>query len=247
MDQMLRSRVLLWLQLIGVLIVAGTIGYVVIEGWEVQDGFYMTVITLSTVGYGETQDLTGLGRMFTSLLIFASMVSVACFAACMTSVVVSGDLTGLHLQRKARQMAKRLRNHTIVCGSGLLASTVIDQLVRAGEPVVALSDDPEHVAAMRQMFPQISVVEGDPCSEIALADANVLRAQNVVAALDRDVDNLLIGMTCKDLGTSVKVFARSDSTDLASRMLKMGVDQVISPFQLSGEHVASMIGIAVAV
>ena len=227
--------------LVATVLILGTVGYMVIEGWSTQDGFYMSVITLATVGYGETQELSGIGRLFTCFLIFISIVCLSCWTACLTSLFVEGELTGAFDQKRAKKMAHSMSSHTIICGSSTMAKTVLEILVRKQADVVLIDSNPEELKFIRQRHPRLSVIESSAIDEITLANANVLEAQCVIAALDSDFDNLLIAMTCKDLGTDVQVIARSDDMQVASRMMKIGVDKVICPFQLSGEHAAQFV------
>ena len=223
---------------VAAVLVFGTCGYVMIEGWSTQDGFYMSVITLATVGYGETQQLTGAGRLFTCLLIFSSIVCLSCWTACLTSLFVESELSGAVTQKRSKKMAEKLSGHTIICGSGTMAKTVLEILVRKRTKVVLVDNDLESLKVIRRRYPNIPVIESMAIDEMALANANVLDAKCVIAALDSDFDNLMIAMTCKDLGSGVKVIARSDDMQVASRLMKIGVEKVICPFQLSGEHAA---------
>ena len=159
----------------------------------------------------------------------------------MTSLFVEGELTGAFDQKRAKKMAHSMSEHTIICGSSTMAKTVLEILVRKRADVVLIDSNTEELKLIRQRHPQLSVIESSAIDEITLANANVLEAQCVIAALDSDFDNLLIAMTCKDLGTDVQVIARSDDMQVASRMMKIGVDKVICPFQLSGEHAAQFV------
>lgn len=138
-------------------------------------------------------------------------------------------------------MVAQLKNHTIVCGSGLMAQAVIERLVGARQPVVVVSDNPEQIKQLRKRFRRLLIVEGKATDELTLAEANVLEAANVVAAMDSEIDNLLIAITCKDMGRDIAVFARSNDITIANRMRKAGVDEVISPCQLCGDRVAQLI------
>ncbi len=222
-------------------LIAGTIGYVVIEGWPVLDSLYMSIITLSTVGYGETQELSDVGRMFTSVLIGVCMLATAWWTAGITSVIVSDELSGKFRRQKERKMISRLKNHTVVCGGGLLARTVIDQLTRDEKDVVAIVQSDDAIELIKRLYPDVLVVQGDPKSEMALADANVVNASFLVAAADLDYDNLLITITGNGLGTDVKIISCAQGNELVSRMLKVGADQVVCPFILAGEQAARMI------
>jgi voltage-gated potassium channel len=219
-------------------LVLGTLGYMLIEGWSTQDGFYMSVITLATVGYGETQELSSLGRLFTCFLIFFSIIGLSCWTACLTSLFVEGELTGAFNQKRARKMAEALSGHTIICGSGTMAKTVLEILARKQVSIVLIDGNSEELKNIRRRYPKISIIDAPAVDELTLSSANVLKAKSVIAALDSDFDNLMIAMTCKDLGTDLKVIARSDDMQVARRMWKIGVEKVICPFQLSGETAA---------
>ena len=239
-DLFFRRLIKVFLCVVG-LVVFGTTGYVLIEGWSLLDGFYMTVITLSTVGYGEIQTLTPPGRYFTAVLIFFCLVSMTCWTAALTSFIVESDLQGSFLRRRTLKMVAQLKKHTIVCGSGLMAQAVIERLIRARQSVVVVSDNPEEINQLRKRFRRLLIVEGKATDELTLAEANVLEAKNVVAAMESEIDNLLIAITCKDMGRDIAVFARSNDSTIANRMRKAGVDEVISPCQLCGDRVAQLI------
>lgn len=223
------------------LLVFGTIGFVVIEGWPVADSVYMTVITLSTVGFGEVNELTPTGRMFTSGLITMSIVLMACWTAGLTSFLVSGQLSGQFLKRREQKMIHQMKDHVVVCGAGTTGLTVIHRLAMQGKKIVVVASDPAQINAVRMVSPDIPVIEDDPKSEMALIDANVLNAKYLVAAADDDYDNLLIVITGKGLGTDIRVISFAQTTELSSRMLKVGADDVVCPLVIGGEHVAGLI------
>ena len=224
------------------LLVVGTCGYVLIEGWPLIDAIFMTVITLSTVGYGETQELSHGGRIFTSILIGVSMVCMACWTAGITSFFVSADVKDTFRKQKERKMISQMSGHTVVCGGGVTARTIIDQLVRQNKQVVAIVDDQDEMQLLKRLHAEVPIIQGDPKSEFALADANALAASFLIAAVEADFDNLLITITGKGMGTNIKVISFAQSTELASRMFKVGADEVICPFVLGGEKAANLIG-----
>ncbi len=224
-----------------VLVTAGTIGYTLIEGWPVWDSFYMTLITISTVGYGETHELTSAGRKFTSVLIPACLITMTGWTAVLTSFMVEGELSGYFQNRRTNRMIASLKGHTIVCGSGSIASAVIERLTRKRMQVVVIDDNEEQLAALKKRFRRLLIVDGKGSDELQLAKANVLDAANVVAAMESELDNLLIGITCRDMGGDICVIAKSNDLTIANRMRKAGVNEVISPNQLSGERVCDLI------
>ena len=231
-------KVVYWL---GALLTVGTAGYMIIEGWGPADSFFMTVITISTVGYGEPHALSLNGRGFTSGLIFFSLISMTGWTAILTSFIVECDLGGHFERRRTARMIDSLKGHTIICGGGQLATAVIERLARKRADVVVIGGDAEQLAGLRRRFRTVLTIEGDASNELTLAKANVLTARNVVAAMDSELDNLLIGITCKDMGSDINVIAESNNMTIANRMRKSGIDEVISPAQLGGERVTDLI------
>ena len=199
-----------------------------------SEALFMTIITISTVGYGETNTLTEQGRLFTGLLIFLSIGSMTFFTASLTSLIVKCDLNGWFVSRRMIAMAQQVHNHTIICGSDAMAQIIIDQLLKLGKPIVVIGNNATELEEIKSRFPSVPVIEGCPKSELALADANVLYADNIVTTMEQELDNLLISITCKDLRKDIKVIARSDDPKTASRLTKAGIDHVICPVQLSG-------------
>ena len=222
-------------------ILAGTLGYSLIEGWPLYDSFYMTIITMSTVGYGETRELTLIGRCFTTSLIVMSIGSMTFLTATITSFVVENDLEGNFLRRRMMKTIAQLKGHTIICGTGPTAEAVIERLLKKRREVVVISDDAERLQDMRQRWRKLLCVEGEATNELTLAEANILNASHVVAALESEMDNLLVAITCKDMGEQIKVLAQSNDYTIANRMRKARVDEVVSAGQIVGDYVADVI------
>ena len=235
------DRFLSLVSLMGGLIFIGTCGFAMIEQWSIFDSFYMTIITLSTVGYSETHDLTTIGRFFTSILIVSSMILMVYWSAGITSIFVSGELSGMFRRTKELRMISMLEDHVVVCGDNVMTRTIVAGLVQKQLPVVVVCNAGENANVLRRLFPDILMVEGDPRSELSLMDANVLAAKYLVAAMDDDMDNLLIAITGNGLGSHIKVYACAQDNDLATRLLKVGVHEVICPLVLGGEQVTNLI------
>ena len=231
-------RILVWST---ALILVSAFGYTIVEGYSLIDGLYMAAITFTTVGYGEPAPLSPLGRVLTLPLLACSFISMILLTAYMTSFVIGNDLSGHFLKRKTKRMISHLKNHTIVCGSGDMAHIVIERLINQGKNVVLVDDNIEQIAHLRESFPDLLVVEGIATNELTLAEANILESKHVVAAMESEVDNLLVSITCKDLGHDVHVYARSNDTTIGNRMRKAMVDEVVSPSRLCGDRVAALI------
>jgi voltage-gated potassium channel len=139
------------------------------------------------------------------------------------------------------QVISKLAGHTIVCGSNQMAEVVIERLTRKRKKVVVVDEDKDRLAELQKRYRRIMTIEGAATNELNLADANVLSAANVVAALPSDLDNLLIAITCRDLNEEIAVYAESNDLTVANRMRKAGVDRVVNPSQLCGMHVSDQI------
>ena len=223
------------------LMLCGASGYVFLEGWSWGDGLYMTVITLSTVGYTEVAELSGRGRAFTGVLVLSSLVVMTYWTASLTSYIVEFDLSGTFFKRRMLRMISKLSGHVIVCGTEPVADALIERLVRKRVSVVVVDTNAKRLEEIRSRFRKVLVLEGNPTSEITLAEANILSARIVIAAMASEVDNLLIGITSRDLGQEISVFALSNDPILGNRMRKIGIDEVINPAELLGDHVAALV------
>ena len=138
-------------------------------------------------------------------------------------------------------MASRLKDHVIICGSGVFARSVLEFLYASQHQVAVVSDNKSEIETLRERFPDVPLIEESPTNELALAHANLASAWCVVAATQSDVDNLLISMTCKDLHPRLTVYSLSLEANLAGRMAKLGVDEVICPHLLGGSRVAQLV------
>ena len=231
-----------WLAcLMSFVIALGTAGFVLLEGWTLSDSFYMTLITVSTVGYGEIQELSPSGRLFTSLLIVTSMISMVCWTAGITSVLVSNNLSSTIQKQRELKMISKMSRHVVVCGGGVMARTAIAGLIQNGKQVVVITKDSEQVALIKRMFPTVSFVDDEPTGELAMADANILQAECLIAATESDYDNLLITITANSLGTKIKIVSYVTSNDIANKMQKVGATHVVCPMVLCGEHITSIV------
>jgi voltage-gated potassium channel len=138
-------------------------------------------------------------------------------------------------------MIAKLKNHTIVCGGGLMGQAVIEHLLDDRKPVVLIEKDQEQLEQLREQYPKLLTIHGSATNELTLAEANILEASHVVAAMDSEIDNLLVAITCKDMGHDIEVFARCNDVTIANRMRKAEVDEVISPSRIGGTRIAELI------
>jgi voltage-gated potassium channel len=233
----IRSRIAGVTALLMLTLIAGTAGYVLIEGWPVFDAFYMTVITLATVGYGETNSLTRAGRVFTLFLILGGVSVVAYAFSTITSIVVEGQLFLVVKRRRMEKEIGKLAGHYIVCGMSHSARVIMDELDKTGRAFVAVDKDRETVE--RLTAEGFKAVEGDATEEATLKRAGVMRAAGVFAVLSTDQNNAFVALTVKGLNPAARVVSTQRELSVRHQLLRSGADNVVSPQYIGGLRMVS--------
>lgn len=216
-------------------LVGGTVGYHVIEGWPWLDGLWMVVITLTTVGYGETQPLSAVGRIFTMGLIVSGVGLYAYSVSQFTRYIIDGELArGLALRRRRRQM-QRLKGHFIVVGLGRLGKEVAEELSHRGLQVVAIESEPTHVGD----YPFLTMcLEGDGSSDELLREAAIESAAGLAASTGTDAANIFITLSARQMNPDIHIVTRVDEQASVQKALRAGASAVINPYGISGARMA---------
>jgi voltage-gated potassium channel len=218
------------------LVIAGTAGYALIEGWTVPDALYMTVITITTVGFMEVHPLSEPGRVFTSLLSLGGVFTLFYAATSMIRAVVSGEIGGtLGRQRMERRLAE-LTGHAIVCGYGRMGRLVCGEFSALGMPFVLIDRQPELLAAFRD--PVGIALVGDATDDHVLRNAGVERAKVLVTVAASDAANLYITMSARLLSERLFIVARSEEPETEPKLLRAGANRVVSPYAIGGQRMA---------
>jgi voltage-gated potassium channel len=221
-------------RLAGALLVAilagGTVGYMLIEGWNALDAFYMTVTTVATVGFGEVHPLSARGRMFTVALIFSGVGTAFYTATLVATIIVEGGLHRRLEQRRAARMLEHIKDHFIVCGYGRIGSIIAAELHQQGVPLAVIERDPERV---RQAIDRgWLALEADASREEALAKAGIHRARGLITAVGTDAENVFTVLTARVMRPDLFIIARVESDDAEHKLRRAGADRVISPYQI---------------
>ncbi len=217
----------------------GTAGYHWIEGWPLDECFYMTVITVSTVGFGEVHPLSHTGRLFTILLIFFGVTAAALSLTALFEYFVLRGLNNLFGRNKMDKQIGKLTRHIIICGYGRTGDYIARDLQHMHKPFVVIENDPERVKLLQQEG--VLYIQGDPSEEEMLEAANVKEAEALVAALPKDADNLFLTINARSLNRDLHIIARVQDSDNSRKLLKAGANQVVSPFSTGAARIVQLL------
>jgi voltage-gated potassium channel len=219
------------------LTLAGSLGYVWIEGWSFADALFMTVTTLATVGYGEVHPLSPGGRAFTMGLIAAGVGVTIYLVTVIAQLVFEGQLRQWLLRSAMQRKIDSLSGHVVVCGFGRFGRVVAEELQRAGRAVVVV----EREAALAAELAALDVphVIGSACADDVLERAGLRRAQAIVAGTGSDAENIFITLTARETAPEIAILARGESEPAARRLRRAGADHVTALYRTAGLRAAA--------
>ena len=226
---------------LGALLAAGTLGYCAIEGWRWLDALYMTVITLTTIGFGETHPLSDAGRVFTIALIFVGAGNLAYALGGMTQFFASGGLDAWRRRTRMTHTLETISGHTIVCGCGRLGGAVAGALVRQGAQVVVVDRSAHALARFVSDAPAAAFVEGDASEDDILKRAGIERARALVAALNDDASNVFLTLTARVLKADLAIYGKADDPSTLLKLERAGANVQFSPALVAGQRIAHQI------
>lgn len=225
------------ISLLGSILLVGVMGYHLIEGWSPFDALYMTVITLATVGYGETHPLSMTGRVFTMLLILGGMGIILYGVSRITSFVIEGEMSGILRRRRMNRTISRLSNHYIVCGWGNTGYYAVEELHRTRRPCVIVENDPLRI---RQLVEREMVyVEGDAADDETLIAAGIQRAAGLISTLPTDRDNMFVVITARGLNPTFRIVSKIKDISSRDKFLRGGANIVTSSDFIGGLRMVS--------
>ena len=221
------------------ILVLGSLGYVWLEGWSFMDALYMTVTTLTTVGYGEVHPLNAVGKVYNMVLILAGMGVLIYIITSLARVVVEGEIAAALGKRKLLKRIKKLSGHYIICGYGRLGEIIARQLQERRIPLVVVENNPELTINLDQSG--YYFVAGDATKEEVLLEAGIERAKGLVAVVHSDASNVYIVLTARSLKPDLFIVARGEEPGSRQKLLRAGADKVESPYELGGRKMAHTI------
>jgi voltage-gated potassium channel len=235
-----RSRLFLSLLLILIISLVGTIGYHIIEKWPFLDALYMTIITLTTVGFGETHELSPMGRVFTIVLIISSMGAAGYAISTIASFLIEGQLNDFIQGHRMQKHIANLNQHVILCGGGRTGKHLVGEFYKTHTPFVVIEKD-EAILHNLQHIGDILYIHGDATDDDTLVEAGIERAKGLVAALGDDKDNVFIVLSARALNPHLRIIARLNEEENEEKLRKAGADEIVSPNSIGGLRMASLI------
>jgi voltage-gated potassium channel len=233
-------KIYLTLVLMLLVIGTGTFGFVFIEGWNIFDSFYMTIITMSTVGFGEVHPLTDEGRLFTAFLLISCFGIFAYTISSITSYIVGGEYkVNLRTSKLMRKM-KKMENHIIICGFGRVGFQVAQDLTLFKQPFVIIEQDTMVIKEF-ESNQNLYFIQDDATKEGVLEKANISKALGLVTCLPKDADNVYVVLTSREGNPGLNIVSRASQSSAVSKLKLAGATHVIMPDSIGGSHMASLI------
>ncbi len=235
----LRRSILPLILLVITLFLGGTVGYVLIEGWTWPDAFYMTAITLTTVGFGEVRPLSPTGRAFTVFLILSGVGSVAYGFSRLGEYFLTGRVGARLRSRRMMRMIDKLENHVIVCGYGRVGKSAALTLREGKRQVVIVDNALDRIESAQAKG--LIAQHADSTRDEALIQAGIERAWGMIICTGDDSRNLFIVLSARALNPKLYIVARTVNAVNEQKMIRAGANRVVSPYQIGGKHMANIV------
>ncbi|MGG0239546.1 potassium channel family protein [Bacillus rhizoplanae] len=214
-------------------VIVGTIGFMIIEEISMFQAFWMTMITVLTVGYGDAVPLTKAGKIFALLIIPLGVGIVTYAIGVVAAMIVEGNLFQAMRRKKMEKQIAEIKDHIIVCGCGRVGLQVVQELREKNIPFIVV--DREESVLVEQ---KILYVHGDATEDEVLHRAGITRAIGLVAIVASDAENVFITLTARGLNTNIKIIARAEKQESEEKLRRAGANKVINPSSMAGIHIA---------
>ena len=235
---MTKTRNLIFAALMLTLIVSmGTAGYMILEKWNFLDSLYMTVITLTTVGFSEVHPINEQGRILTMTILVSGLGVVGYLVGTLTQILVEGQLLRIMGRKKLERQIEKLKDHIIICGYGRVGRIICEEIYRSKPTPLVVIDNNSTVTSKIEEDGHLYLL-GDATEEQCLLRAGIRSAKGLATALDSEADNVYITLTAKGLKPSLFIIARAGRIGSEKKLLQAGANHVVSPHQIGGYRMA---------
>ncbi len=231
----------IWIGVILFINICGIAGFMLVAHMNFPDALYMTVITVTTIGYAEVKPLSEAGRIFNIIFIITSFTSFAFALAWLTRYIVSGEMYVNLKNKKNMSSISHLSNHVIVCGFGRNGQQAAQTLTTHKVNFVAIDFREKNIDDYLQKDPQLLYIKGDATDDALLQKAGIERARSLICALPTDADNMFIVLSARTLNPSIQIISRAVQASAVAKLKKAGADYVIMPDRIGGKHMATLV------
>lgn len=218
------------------IIVSGTIGYMLTADLDPLQAFYMTVITISTVGYGELGNGSPQSRIFTIFVIAAAIIWGAWAIQSILGAILSDEFRQAVAHLRTIRKVQNMENHIIICGFGRIGEAAVSELQRNKKPFVIIENDPQVIERLRDLG--YHVIDGDATEDKALIEAGIKQAARLLATLNDDNANIVTVLSARELNPNIWIASRLVRQDAYHKLLRAGADEVVSPYDYGGRRLA---------
>ena len=233
-------RVLFPLFILIILICVGTVGYVAIDSYTWFNAFYMTIITVATVGYGEVEPLSTEGKIFTSFLIITSFITFAYAVSSITKFITDGELRIFFKNKRLNAEVEKLSDHVIICGYGRNGKQAAQILKKHNKRFVVIEENEKVTAGANHRFSEL-ILNGDATQDEILLKAGILKAKALITTLPADAANVFIVLTARNLNPKLTIISRASDDGSDAKLKIAGANNVIMPDKVGGAHMASLV------
>ena len=233
------KRLIFAVFLLFVVIITGTIGYILIEKWNFLDSIYMTIITIATVGFHEVGELTLFGRIFTIGLIIMGIGIVGYTIANLSAFIIEGDIRNLFKERKMMKQIVKLKNHIIVCGYGKTGLEIIQEFEKFKKNYLIIEKNEQKADELKNQGHLVLL--GDATDDMILEKAGVKQADGLIATLSNDADNVYIVLTARGMNPDIRIIAQSIDAQSCKKLLHAGANKIVSPYTIAGRRMARLL------
>lgn len=218
----------------------GMLGFILIENYPILDAWYMSVITLATVGFTEVHPLGPMGRLFTSFLILFNVSLFAYAISTVTNLFAEGGFSKLIKEFRMYRRIEALKGHTIICGFGRHAMEVCQELTKQGMSFVIIEKNPEKIEHMREDTPYL-YIEGDATEDKILDEAGIKRAASLITTLPDDADNLFIVLSARQTNPNLSIVSRANNESDERKIRRAGANHTVVPERIGGFYMATLV------
>lgn len=231
-------HLLIWFSIISIIIIGGITGFMIIESFRFLDALYMTVITITTIGYMEVHPLSDSGRVFSIVLIITSFSSFTYALARLTQFIASGEMADYFKNKKIMTALEKLDGHVIICGFGRNGLQAAKTLQGHKVDFVIIDQQAERIESY---MPNMLCLVGDATDDEVLKKAGIERASSLICALPTDADNVFIVLSARSLNSKMRIISRASAATSIAKLKKAGANNVIMPDKIGGMHMATLV------